>query len=92
MGLTLKDLDRISADRQALSKNAVELQHQMQRFLLLDEDMTAALAAVNETLELLGRLRRAVTNIGEAAQAQQIMESSQNGQSRFSNRDGNGRG
>jgi PAS domain S-box-containing protein len=68
---TLQDLDQIGADREALSEHVADLQHQVRKFRLLDEDMTAVLAAVSETLELLGRSRRVVMNIGEAAQVQQ---------------------
>jgi hypothetical protein len=78
---TLEDLD---AERRALIEHVAELHHQMRKFRLVDEDMTAVLGAVNETFKLLGHTRRALASIGEAAQTQQIMESRQDGKKRAS--------
>jgi hypothetical protein len=72
----LEDLTHIRAQREALSEGLAELKLHLQKFERTDEDVEAAVSAVTETLESLGRVRTALMGIGEAAQVELLAEAS----------------
>jgi hypothetical protein len=69
---TLAELEQIQANRKSLSADVAELRIQLKKFDELDEDMRAAVDAVEQTLTLLARVRKSVTRIGVAAQNELI--------------------